>query len=457
MPEKKEIKIIPPDPKYDKHIRVEQKSLNVAAYCRVSTRFEQQENSFGAQVKNFRKKIAANPLWNCVGIYSDQGKTATSTKRRDSFNDMIEDCYAGKIDLILTKSISRFARNTVDLLRIVRELKDRHIRIIFEKENIDTLDNTGELLITILSSQAQEESRNLSENTRWGIVRRFEQGLVQINHNRFMGYTKDMEGKLVIVPEEAEIVRKIFNLYLQGFGAYRIAKILEEEGIKTATGKQKWHDTTIYKMLISEKYIGDAMLQKTYTIDFMTKKRVKNDGYVKRYYIENNHEAIISRNQYYMVQEERRRRNHKMSFGIRYSGKYPLSGLITCGECHSKYSRVTWYGKKEKNKIPVWRCAERSKTGTRKCKTSRSLKEDMLYRIILEKFQIVMDSEVETASSLLLQTKALLRHYMGDNKTQDFIMTKAVWDSIIEKIVVGEGDGAAIHFRTGMIMEMTLS
>ena len=157
-----------------------------------------------------------NKNWSCAGIYADEGKAATGTKSRDSFNDMIEDCYAGKIDLILTKSISRFARNTVDFLRVIRELKERQIRILFEKGNIDTMDNTGELLITILSSQAQEESRNLSENTRWGIVRKFEQGIIQVNHKKFLGYTKNEEKKLIIVPEEAAIVRKIFDLYLQG-------------------------------------------------------------------------------------------------------------------------------------------------------------------------------------------------------------------------------------------------
>lgn len=457
MTEKKEIRVIPPNPKYDNHIRVDQKILSVAAYCRVSTRFEQQENSFEAQVKYFTEKITANPIWNFAGIYSDQGKTATSTKRRDSFNDMIEACYAGKIDLILTKSISRFARNTVDLLRIVRELKDLHIRIIFEKENIDTMDNTGELLITILSSQAQEESRNLSENTRWGIVRKFEQGIVQINHNRFMGYTKNVDGKLVIVPEEAEVVRNIYDLYLSGLGAYRIARILEEEGINTGAGKDRWYSSAIYKILTNEKYIGDALLQKTYTIDFITKKKVINNGYVKQYYIKNNHEAIISRKQYYMVQEELSRRKSKMASGVRHSGKYPFSGMIRCGECNSKYSRVTWYGKKDKRKIPVWRCTERSRSGTRKCKNSRSLREDMLYRIIFEKLQSIIDSEVETSSAQMLRTKALITNCIGSSKIGETTMTKAMWDGIIAEIIVKERDAGVIRFRTEMIMETTLS
>ena len=249
----KEITIIPPRERHDKHIRVEQKMLNVAAYCRVSTRFEQQENSYETQVKYYSEKIAANPKWSFAGVYADQGKPATITKQRDSFNDMIADCYNGKIDMILTKSISRCARNTVDFLRIIRELKERQIRIVFEKESIDTMDSTGELLITILSSQAQEESRNLSENTLWGIVRKFEQGIVQVNHMKFMGYTKDSEGKLIIVPEETEIVKKIFDLYLKGLGISRIAKELEKQGIKTTTGLEKWHSATIHKMLKCEK------------------------------------------------------------------------------------------------------------------------------------------------------------------------------------------------------------
>lgn len=340
--QQKDITIIPPDPKYDSHIRIEHKTLNVAAYCRVSTRFEQQENSYDAQIAYYTRKIGMNKSWNCAGIYADEGKAATGTRFRDSFNDMIEDCYAGKIDLILTKSISRFARNTVDCLRIIRELKDRQIRILFEKENIDTMDNTGELLITILSSQAQEESRNLSENTRWGIIRKFEQGIVQVNHKKFMGYTKNEDEKLIIVPEEAAVVKRIFDLYLQGLGTYKIARALESEGIRTTTGKEKWHHETIYKMLQCEKYMGDAILQKTYTIDFLTKKKVMNNGYVKKYYVRNSHEAIITKEQFYLVQEEMKRRScaSERSTRKRYSSAYPLSGLIICGKCSGTYNRV---------------------------------------------------------------------------------------------------------------------
>lgn len=454
MKQIKDITVIPPDPKYDSYIRIEQKQLNVAAYCRVSTRFEQQENSYEAQVKYYTEKITANPKWNFIGVYADQGKTATDTKFRDSFNDMIADCYAGKIDMILTKSISRFARNTVDFLRVIRELKYRHIRIIFEKENIDTMDSTGELLITILSSQAQEESRNLSENTRWGIVRRFEQGIVHVNHTKFLGYTKNAEGKLVIVQQEAEIIRKIFDLYLQGLGLSRIAKTLAEQDIKTATGNSKWHSSTIHKMLKCEKYIGDAMLQKTYTIDFLSKKRIINDGVAKRYYIKNNHEPIISKDQYYQVQEELKRRNNKITKGTRYSSKYAFSGLITCLECGSKYTRVTWYNKQH-NTI-VWRCKRRLQSGTTQCNNASSLKETALLNALYEVLSTIVATEIQTASSLSLQSRAAIVNVFNGIEINIKAIEKVKLSSIINSIYVIDKEQIRIRLTSGLIVDQTL-
>lgn len=455
MINQKEITVIPPKERHDKHIRVEQKQLRVAAYCRVSTRFEQQENSYEAQVKYYTEKIAANPKWSFAGIYADQGKPATSTKQRDSFNGMITDCYDGKIDMILTKSISRFARNTVDFLRIIRELKERQIRIVFEKENIDTMDSTGELLITILSSQAQEESRNLSENTRWGIARKFEQGIVQVNHMKFMGYTKDANGNLIIVPEEAEIVQKIFDLYLQGLGTYRIAKELETQRIRTTTGNVKWNSGTINKMLKCEKYIGDAMLQKTYTVDFLSKKRVVNDGIVKRYYIKNNHEPIITREQYYQVQEELKRRNNKMMKGTRYSSKYPLSGLITCGECGSRYVRNIWYSKKGEN-TAVWRCKERLKSGISNCNNSPTLKEEIVYNILLDIFSSLLTAEIQISSSMELQARASITKAFDKKEiTRESIENTRLSD-IIKSIVSLDKKQIEIKFHTGLVMKKDL-
>lgn len=454
MEEEKEITIIPPEEKYDNHIRVEEKKLRVAAYCRVSTRLEKQESSYEAQVKYYSEKIAANPKWNCVGIYSDQGKPATSTKLRDSFNDMLADCYDGKIDMILTKSISRFARNTVDFLRIIRELKKQQIRIVFEKENIDTMNGTGELLFTILSSQAQEESRNLSENTRWGIVRKFEQGIVRINHTRFMGYTKNSDGKLVVVPEEAEVVRKIFDLFLQGLGVSRIAKVLEEQGIKTATNNDKWHRGTIHKMLQCEKYMGDAMLQKTYTVDFLSKKRVANDGIAKRYYIKNNHEPIISREQYYQVQEELKRRKNEAAKGTRYSSKYPLSELITCGECGNRYTRCTWYQKD--GKVVVWRCKGKLQSGKSRCAESCNLKENKLYILLLDLFNYILMADTGKSSAMVLQTRAVIVSVFGNDEIRQGEIEGVRLNEMIDTIISKTDRHIEIKFKTGLVITKDL-
>lgn len=454
MKEEKNITVIPPDPKYDSHIRIEHKVLNVAAYCRVSTRFEQQENSYEAQIAYYTRKIGMNKSWSCAGIYADEGKTATGTRFRDSFNDMIEDCYSGKIDLILTKSISRFARNTVDCLRIIRELKDRQIRILFKKENIDTMDNTGELLITILSSQAQEESRNLSENTRWGIIRKFEQGIVQVNHKKFMGYTKNEDEKLIIIPEEAAVVKRIFELYLQGLGAYKIARALESERVRTTTGKEKWHHETIYKMLQCEKYMGDAILQKTYTIDFLTKKKVMNNGYVKKYYVRNSHEAIISKEQFYHVQEEMKKRsvNMKQNLGKRYSSAYPLSGFIICSGCNSTHNRVTWQNKGGKSF--VWRCRERLKTGTTQCKQSATVRESVMLKLLSELFTSILKTDPTEATVYLIKTKAILIvNLMGKKEYEVDDITKPILNKVMDRIVIKNEKTATVHFKSGLIME----
>jgi len=400
---KKNVAFIPAQPIYDRNIRAELKGLRVAAYCRVSTTLEQQEGSYEAQVSYYTEKIKSNPNWKCAGIYADDGKSGTNTKKRDDFNAMIEDCMAGKIDMVLTKSVSRFARNTVDSLQTIRKLKEKNIAVYFEKENINTLDGTGELLITILSSQAQEESRNLSENTKWGITRRFENGIISINHKKFMGYTKDEDGELVIVSEEAEIVKRIFRMYLEGSSILEITRALEADEIKTATGKDTWHPGVIEKMLVNEKYMGDALLQKTYTVDFLTKKRVKNNGIVPQYYIEDNHEAIIPKELFYKVQEEKARRaslnksavtrkaNKAKKEKSKFSSKYALTEILVCEECGHPYRRQVWskYGQK----TAVWRCENRLKNGTKaNCKHSPTLKEEPLHNAIMTAINSVVEN-----------------------------------------------------------------
>lgn len=373
----------------------------MAAYCRVSTLQEQQETSYEAQVNYYTEKINSNPEWVFAGIFADDGKSATMTRKRNDFQAMIDNCMAGKIDMVITKSISRFARNTVDSLTHIRKLKAKNIAVYFEKENINTLGDGGEMLLTILSSQAQEESRNLSENVHWGYVRQFENGVVYVNHNKFLGYTKDEEGNLIIVPDEAKLVRRIFRLYLEGNSINKIAETLTKEGIRTVTGNTVWHATVISKMLMNEKYMGDALLQKTYTVDFLEKKRAVNKGIVPQYYIEGNHEAIIPRELFYQVQEERARRANvyrpanKKGANIRgrYSSKYVLADIMYCKECGQPYRRQVWVNGGTKK--PVWRCYSRLKSGTKKCKHSPSLEEKALHEAIMEAVNSVVKEEGE--------------------------------------------------------------
>jgi DNA invertase Pin-like site-specific DNA recombinase len=424
---KKNISIIPPQPEYDRSIKVQYKALRVAAYCRVSTLLEQQEGSYEAQISYYTEKIKSNPNWKMAGIYADDGKSATNTKKRDDFNAMIEDCLAGKIDMVITKSVSRFARNTVDCLQNIRKLKEKNVAIFFEKEGVNTLEGSGELLITILSSQAQEESRNLSENTRWGLVRRFENGIMSINHNKFMGYTKDENGDLVIVPEEAEIVRRIFRLFLEGSSYVQIAKILESEGILTVTGKKEWCPSVIDQMLENEKYMGDALLQKTYTVDFLTKKRVKNQGIVQQYYIQDNHEAIIPKELFYRVQEEKARRASLCKSAAtrrakkeqsKYSSKYSLSDIMICKECGQPYRRQVW--SKNGQKSAVWRCENRLKNGTKHCKHSPTLKEDVLNEAIMTAINSVVENRGEFVGAFRENVIQVIGSYSTKNVPTEY-------------------------------------
>ncbi|WP_227765074.1 recombinase family protein [Zhaonella formicivorans] len=347
-----------------------QAKKRVCAYCRVSTDTEEQLSSYEAQVTYYEDYIKKRPDWEFAGIYADEGITGTNTKNRVEFKRMIDDCMAGRIDLIITKSISRFARNTLDCLKYVRLLKEKGIAVYFEKENIDTLDAKGEVLLTILSSLAQDESRSISENSRWGIVRRFQQGKVRVNHKKFMGYNKDENGELVINEKEAEIVRRVFEEYLKGKSCYKIAEGLEADGILTATGGRKWHESVIKKMLQNEKYAGDALLQKTITVDFLTHKRVINKGHVQQYYVENSHPPIISKETFEMTQQEMERRRKLKGVTdenrSRHSNKYAFSGKIICGDCGSLFRRVRW-GQGEKYKKYMWICRNRDEKGPQGC------------------------------------------------------------------------------------------
>jgi len=363
----------------------EKPKLRVAAYCRVSTDSDEQATSYEAQIEHYTNYISQNPEWVMAGIFADDGITGTNTKKRGEFNRMINECEAGNIDMVITKSISRFARNTLDCLKYIRQLKDKNIPVFFEKENINSMDSKGEVMLTIMASLAQQESQSLSQNIRLGLQYRYQQGKVPINHKRFLGYTKDTEGNLIIDPEQAEIVKRIYREYLEGASMDKIAAGLESDGILTGAGGKKWHTSTINKILRNEKYIGDALLQKTYTVDFLSKKRIKNNGIVPQYYIEENHPAIIPKDLYMLVQEElvRRRVVHTSPNGKKhsYSGNHCFSQIVFCGECGEMYRRIHWNNRGYKS--IVWRCISRLEHTDHVCH-SRTVNELLLQEVMLK-------------------------------------------------------------------------
>ena len=367
MKEEKIVTVIPAQAKKTSETapRSAIKKKKVAGYARVSTEFEEQQTSYAAQVEYYTKYITGRIDWELVGIYTDEGISATNTRMRDGFNRMIRDALGGKIELIVTKSVSRFARNTVDCLSTIRLLKDKGIEVYFEKENIRTLDSKGELLITIMSSLAQEESRSISENVTWGHRKRFSDGKFSLAYSRFLGYDKGEQGSMVVNREEAETVKLIYKLYLQGFSDYYIANYLTEQKIPTPYQKEKWCVSTVRSILKNEKYKGDALLQKMFTVDFLTKKKKKNEGEVPQYYVKGSHEAIIPPSVFDMVQRERSRRAElleKTKLG-RYSGLSIFATKIKCGECGHWYGPKVWHSGTPYQKT-VLQCNNKYKGGT---------------------------------------------------------------------------------------------
>lgn len=356
----------------------------VAAYARVSTDSEEQLTSYEAQIDYYTKYINRNPEWQFVKVYTDEGITATNTKRRDGFNEMVADALAGKIDLIVTKSVSRFARNTVDSLTTVRELKANGVEVYFEKENIYTFDGKGELLITIMSSLAQEESRSISENVTWGQRKRFADGKVTMPFKHFLGYDRGEDGAPIINEKEAEIVRLIYKLFLHGKTAVGICRHLESLGIPTPSGKTKWRQSTVLSILQNEKYKGDALLQKKFTVDFLTKKQKVNEGEVPQYYVEGSHPAIINSNEFDMVQAEIARRQ---SLGRSYSGTSIFASKLICGDCGGFYGKKVWHSTDAYRK-EIWRCNNKF-NGESKCGT-QTLDTDTIKQLFLKAYNQLM-------------------------------------------------------------------
>lgn len=399
---------IPAKPQKGSSVTKEEvKRLRVAAYCRVSTDNEEQASSYETQIAHYREFISANPEWELVDVYADEGISATSTKGRERFNAMIEDCKNGKIDMIFTKSISRFARNTVDCLNYIRMLKEMNIPVFFEKESINTMDSKGEVLLTIMASLAQQESESLSKNVKIGIQYRFQQGKVMVNACCFLGYDKDDEGHLVINSEQAEIVKRIFREFLEGKSCKKIAQGLEHDGILTSRGKTKWHDTSIRLILENEKYMGDALLQKTYTVDYLKKKRVKNIGIVPQYYVEGDHEAIIPKEIFLMVQEEMARRSASQDwFGRKkgFSANHAFTQMVFCAECGEQFRRIHWSNRGKKS--VVWRCITRLNDKD-KCR-ARTLNEETLKAAFLDALNEMVGNSSDYLTRLSENLKAAL-------------------------------------------------
>ena len=377
------IEVIQPRRKMRSAVNSSFKTKRTAAYCRVSTESDEQELSFESQCEYYRNYINDHPEYELVDIYADEGITGTSISKRDGFNRMMQDAIDGKIDLIITKSVTRFARNTVDSLNSLRILKEHNVEVYFEMENIHSLES-GEMLITIYSSLAQQSSEEKSDSVKWGYRRQFEKGKV---YGNLYGYRSE-KGILVIIEDEAKVVREIYMLYLDGKSDRQIAIILTERGVPTKTGKKKWNAGTIAKILTNEKYTGNSINGKTYNVDFLHPKRLKNTGQAPMYLVENSHPAIIPRDIFDMVQVERaRRKNNSSTYkdikqtenAGRFKSVNALSDKIICSDCGTLYRRAVWT-KRNKEKEPVWRCMNRLKNGKRYCRHSITIKEEKLFK-----------------------------------------------------------------------------
>jgi len=385
-----------------------------AGYARVSTDKEEQENSFDAQVRYYTNYIKERPDWEFISVYTDDGISATSTAKRDGFNSMVADALDGKLDLIVTKSVSRFARNTVDSLSTIRKLKEKGVEVFFEKEQIWTFDGKGELLITIMSSLAQEESRSISENTTWGQRRRMQEGRVSMAYGQFLGYEKGEDGKPAIIETEAQIVRLIYRLFIEGKTPSAIAKYLMSHGIPSPGGKERWQTTVVRSILENEKYAGNALLQKGYTVDFLTKVRKKNEGEIPQFYVEDSHPAIIAVDEWETVQAEMERRN---ALGRPISCNSPFATRLVCGECGGYYGPKTWgsYKNDKTYRRVVWQCNDKyarlGKPGNG-CKTPTLHENDIKSRFLavwngITANRDTLIADCKDAKALLCDCKAI--------------------------------------------------
>ena len=445
-------------------VRASKRQLRVAAYCRVSTDDEEQLTSYEAQKNYYTDKIMTNKEWTMAGIFADEGITGTSARKRPEFLRMIRQCKQGKIDIVLTKSISRFARNTVDCLNYVRALKELGIAVIFEKENMNTLEVDSEILITMLGAFAQSESESISANVRWGIRQAMKEGKATIQYKYLYGYRKGDDGKPEIIPDQAEVVRKIYDLFLSGTPVRGIQEYLNASAVPNINGESKWARSAIDSILTNEKYCGDVLLQKTYIDDCINKKVKKNTGQLPMYLVQNHHEGIISRETFDAAQAELARRSAGKSPSkknaptgrSRYSSKYALSDRLYCGECGTRYQRCTWRNRDGSKRI-VWRCVSRVDYGNKYCHNSPTLDEEPLHRTILA----AINSAVKDKDDIIYNLKSAMEKELAPAAGQQLSLSEI--DNQLEQLntefskVLAEasesGDQAAYSDRFREIMQ----
>ena len=383
----------------------------VAAYCRVSTDEEDQINSYEIQQRKYTEKILSEPGWKMVGIYADRGITGTSISNREEFKRMIRHCKKGKIDMILTKSVSRFARNTLDVLTYTRKLRELGIDVYFEEQNIHSIDPASDFMISLYGYLAQSESESISENVKWGKRQSVKEGKVPFPCSRFMGYTKDVNGNIIIVPEEAEIVRTIYKMFLDGKTPGNICDYLNSNNVPLKGGGKQWYPGTIQSMLENVKYKGDVLTNKTYRTSVTSKKIRKNNGEVEQFYISNHHPAIIDDTTFLRVQKEIERRssmekaydrNRKTEKG-KYSSKFVFNDILVCGECGMPYRRCVWTS--NGNRRIVWRCVKRLEHGRKYCHNSPTIYEDALKNAVMQSIKTCSDGDVDLKERLKTQIK----------------------------------------------------
>lgn len=436
-------------------------NLRVAAYCRVSTLLDEQEHSFEVQKEYYTEKITGNPAWKMAGIYADEGITGTSMKKRDDFKRMLRACREGRIDLILVKSLSRFGRNTVDVMKTVRSLQERGIGVIFEKEGLDTRNMSSELMLAFHSAFSQSESESIRENVSWGFRKSFERGKVHISGNMF-GFRKLEKGEIAINEEQAETIRLIFDLYLGGMSAGRIKRELEAREIKTALGSDTWNAKNILRILQNEKYKGDALLQKTYRPTLFS-KRTKNDGVLPKYYVTDCLPQIVSKDIFDRVQAEMSKRQAKRSASDtmeiptqgKHSGKYTLSNMLICANCGSPYRRVTW-NIRGKKKI-VWRCSCRLEHGKSICKDSPTIDETALHVAIM---QAIKENYIDADLALETTEQNLARILSPDFSGDEFAIRSRLRElkeertKLVQKCLDEDDDGRYDLQFTNIVNEM---